>query len=183
MSSPEVVAHVGRMVRAERARLGYTSVEKATSAAGIKSYKTLAQFELGKSMPNAATRALIEDLLMWRDGSLTEALKQDDLEVLSFEWFRDWEKEEPVSAAADLSDEALLTELIKRLDRIRLQVAGAPAVVADVEAVVRGGKSASGGADFGKRTPAEMVHQSAYDLAAHTPRGGKKVDPRKATRK
>jgi len=170
------------MVRAERARLGYTSAEKASTAAGMKNYKTLSQFELGHTMPNAANRSLVEDLLMWRDGSLTEALSKEPDEV-TFEFLRDWEKEEPVTAAADLSDEALLTELIKRLDRIRLQVAGAPAVVADVEAVVRGGKSASGGADFGKRTPAERLHQSAYDLAAHTPRGGKKVDPRKATRK
>jgi len=179
MSNPDktLVAHLGQLVRAERARLGYTSVEKAAEAAGIGNFKTLAQFELGHTFPQSTNRSKIEDLLMWRDGSLTEALKKDQDE-LTFEWFRDWEKEEPVSAAADLTDEALLLEVIKRMDRWRMTLGS----VASLQDAVDVGKLASGGADF-KGTPAQVAHQNAYDLAAHTPRGGKKVDPRKATRK
>lgn len=173
---PETVAHLGRLVRAERARLGYTSIRKAAEAAGLKNYKTLSEFELGRTMPNSTNRALIEDLLMWRVGSLTDASAKNPDEV-SLEFMRDWEREEPATAASELTDEALLTELIKRLDKIRLKVARVDEV--DAVDVV---KSAGGGADF-KGTPAQLNHQNAYDLAAHTPRGGKKVDPRKATRK
>lgn len=178
MSTPpkELVAHLGQLVRAERARLGYTSVEKAAEAAGIGNFKTLAQFELGHTFPQSTNRSKIEDLLMWRDGSLTEALKKDQ-EELTFDWFRDWEKEEPASAASELTDEALLLEVIKRMDRWRMAL-GPVAEVVQLQATVHEGKSAA----YEKRTPAQSNHE-AYDLAAHTPRGGKKIDPRKATRK
>lgn len=183
----EIVAHLGRMVRAERARLGYTSVEKAATAAGMKNYKTLSQFELGRTMPNATNRSLIEDLLMWKDGSMTAALGKQPDEV-TFDTMRDWEKEEPVSAASELTTDELLVELVKRMGELRLlvaaaeQITGAPLEVNTEKPTAPESKLASGGADF-KGTPAQVSHQNAYDLAAHTPRGGKKVDPRKATRK
>lgn len=181
----EIVAHLGRMVRAERARLGYTSVQKASDAADIGNYRTLGQFELGHTMPQPPNRAKIETLLMWRDGSLTEALSKD-VDELTFEWFRDWEKDEPVTAASDLTDEALLTELIKRLDSIRLKIVKAEELEAErrqgnptgfLDADVLGSV-----AGVIKGTPAQNGPQLAYELAAHTPRGGKKVDPRKAKR-
>jgi DNA-binding transcriptional regulator YiaG len=187
----EMVSHLGRLVRSERGRLGYKSAERAADAAGIKNYKTLAQFELGKTMPNSTNRALIEELLMWQDGALTDALSKTTEEV-TLDTLRDWEKEEPASAASELTDDDLIVEVIKRMGVWRLKLAAAEQITGGAiepgservaGGTVGGGKSASGGVDFGKRTPAERVHQSAYDLAAHTPRGGKKVDPRKATRK
>ena len=152
MSNPaEMVAHLGRMVRAERARLGYTSVEKAASAAGMKNYKTLSQFELGRTMPNAANRSLVEDLLMWRDGALTDALSKEPGDV-TFEFVRDWEKEEPATAASELTDEALMTEVIKRMDGWRLKLAR----LDELEVLVRevGPSSVEG-----QQTPAQANHQ------------------------
>lgn len=180
MSNPapptEMVAHLGRLVRAERLRLGYKSAQKASDAAGIKNYRTLGQFELGHSMLSPVNRSKVEELLMWRGGSLTEALDKP-FDELTFEWFRDWEREEPVSEAAQLTDEALLTELIKRLDPIRLKLVR----LAELEDAQ--GDTVQVGIKAPTQTPAELNHQNSYDLAAHTPRSGKKVDPRKATRK
>ena len=172
-SQTEIVKTIGQLVRAERAHLGYSSIVRAAESVGMN-YKTLAQLELGRTMPYAANQAKIEELLMWRSGSLAEALKQDP-ESLSFDWFRDWEKEEPATAASELTDEALMTEVIKRMDGWRLKLAR----LDELEALVREVGPAS---VEGQQTPAQANHE-AYDLAAHTPRGGKKVDPRKATRK
>jgi len=189
----EIVAHLGRLVRAERARLGYTSVQKASEAADIGNYRTLGQFELGHTMPQPPNRAKIETLLMWRDGSLTEALSKD-VDELTFDWFRDWEKEERVTEAAQLTDEALLTDVIKRLDKIRLEAARVPELEARVRELearlaeqgphgdVIANVTEREGDLFGKRTPAQNGPKMAYDLAAHTPRSGKKVDPRKSAR-
>ena len=186
-SQTEIVKTIGQLVRAERAHLGFSSIVRAAESVGMN-YKTLAQLELGRTMPYAANQAKVEEMLMWRSGSLSEAMEQDP-DSLSLEWFRDWEKEEPATAAAELTDEALMTEVIKRMDRWRLKLSRLDELEAFVSGVedapAPSRKSASGGADFGKRhhvTPAEKNHQNAYDLAAHTPRTGKKVDPRKATR-
>lgn len=186
MSNPEIVAHLGRMVRAERARLGYASIEQAAEMAGMKTYKTLNQFELGHTMPYAANRSKIENLLMWRDGSLTEALTKDPGEV-SFDFMRDWEKEEPASSASELTDESLITEMIKRLEGWRMKLARLDELEAaqtERDGVVLAEKIGLDASVFeGRGTPAQQSPAELYNLAAHAPRSGKPVDPRKATRK
>jgi transcriptional regulator with XRE-family HTH domain len=134
---------LGRLAKQRREQIGLGRVAMAKEA-GIGSDSTIQQFEFGQRMPRGKTLRLMEAILRWKAGVIDDVLERVEGGDLSADFldmdYLDAAKEPFASGviqdvrAGELTDDELLLELIRRLEKWRSDLA------------LRGGARGTGGA-------------------------------------
>ena len=110
---------VGALAKQRREELGLSRDAMALRA-GFQGKQSVMNFEFAKSMPRGENLRAIERALEWKFGSINEALESGkragDLAMEDFDAFDRTPKMRPLSG---FSTEALLEEVIYRLDSIK----------------------------------------------------------------
>lgn len=118
-----MLSHLGRLARQRRGEIGFTGRIPFAKAIGIGE-ASLKTFELGRTEPNTHNKAKIERGLQWKEGIIGSLLDlaeygQTEPSEIGMCHLEGREIPEPVSRASELDDVELLTELIRRLERLR----------------------------------------------------------------
>lgn len=118
-SNQELRQRVGTLAKQRREELGL-SRDAMAERAGLKTKQSVMNFEFARSLPRGENLRSIERALEWKIGSIDDALESgrraSDLSMEDFDLFDRTPKARPLSG---FSTEALLEEVIFRLDSIK----------------------------------------------------------------
>jgi transcriptional regulator with XRE-family HTH domain len=128
----DALTKLGQLAKQRREELGLSRAALA-KAVGIGSDSTIQAFEFGNRLPQGKNLRLIELGLDWKSGMIDRALRDvatgtltlDDLDMAFLDgdwWNPPSESDSSGSAAALLSDDELLVEMIRRCERWRKEL-------------------------------------------------------------
>lgn len=118
-------AELSRLIKTEleNSRRGPSEIVRALPPSLARSFYWWMD---GTNAPRAKSRILLEEVLGWRVGVVTDILESDSSTSFTLSEVRDWSKmpEPVVTRASQLSDEELLMELTRRWADLRSRVEG-----------------------------------------------------------
>lgn len=116
-------AELGRLIREELegSGRGPGDVTRGWSLSAIRSFYG---WQNGETIPLRKSRAMLEDALGWRRGTVTDILDAPITKTFTLSEVRDWsaQSEPAVVRARDLSTDELLLELTRRVGQLQEEV-------------------------------------------------------------